>query len=77
MNITSACFTRLSMKAEKNWHQNSGANLLDAMRERSICRSAYSHEPNGPPWAQRLLVANITKPGDLAQEAATANVAKG
>src|SRR5262245_29283032 len=32
MSITSAFFRKLSLRAEQNWHQNSGANRRDSIR---------------------------------------------
>jgi hypothetical protein len=36
MRKTSAFYKKLSLKAEKNWHQNSGAKRRDVIRESDI-----------------------------------------
>src|SRR5271165_2919010 len=36
MSITSMLRTKLSLNAEKNWHQNSGANRRDDIRVRNM-----------------------------------------
>ncbi len=40
ISITSMLRTKLSLKAERNWHQNSGANRRDVIRVRNITEAS-------------------------------------
>ena len=40
MGITSMLRTKLSLKAERNWHQNSGANRRDVIKVRNITQAS-------------------------------------
>jgi hypothetical protein len=40
MSIASMLRTKLSLNAEKNWHQNSGANRRDVINVRNMMAAA-------------------------------------
>ena len=51
MSIASMLRTKLSLNAEKNWHQNSGANRRDVIKVRNMMAAAPG---NGSGWTPEI-----------------------
>jgi hypothetical protein len=49
MSIASMLRTKLSLKAEKNWHQNSGANRRDVIKARNMMAGSRRAGADGTP----------------------------
>ena len=49
MSIASMLRTKLSLKAEKNWHQNSGANRRDVIKARNMMAGSRGAGADGTP----------------------------